>query len=112
MVAQKHVCICPAATRVKPYYLNFQSSAIDRSMKLNLKKEKKKKRSAEPGRQRGKKIETISVCPIGSPPCFIMCRAYFHIEIRLHLKPGRGGEGRGGDPATDCEFEKGANASV
>lgn len=44
MVAQKHVCICPAATRVKPYYLNFQSSAIDRSMKLNLKKEKKKKK--------------------------------------------------------------------
>lgn len=63
--AQEHVCICSAATGLKPYYLDSQSCVI-----YGKHEAKAKKKSAELRHQHEKKkhwISSISVCQILGP---------------------------------------------
>lgn len=102
--AQGHVCICPAATGLKPYYLNSQSCVIygkhkTKAKKLNI----YKCRAGTSACKRALDLNYRCVSNSGSPLSFIMCKAHFHIEIRLHFKSG----GAGGLSLTRCICKKG-----
>lgn len=50
-------------------------------------------KSWEVSRRKKHWISTARVSNSGSPLRLIMCKAHFHIEIRLHFKLGVGGKG-------------------
>lgn len=83
---------------LKPYYLNPWSCVI--YGKHAAKAEKKK--SAALGHQHELKALDCNhwcVSNSRSPLCLIMCKAHFHIEIRLHFKHGGVGWGDMGQGA-------------
>lgn len=74
--AQEHVCIYPADTGWKSCYLNAWSCVNGKHQDISMKKIMDRNHPC--------------VSNSGSPFSLIMCKAHFHIEIRLHSKHGGG----------------------
>lgn len=100
-------CMYPRSdTRLEPYYLSPSSSAINgklivrkKGQTWDISMKKKSKKSLDHSHS--------TVSNSGSPFYLIMCKAHFHIEIRLHFKRGGTDMWLGGLSPTLCVCKKG-----